>query len=298
MNLKTSFFDKRAKARISHDDLNAAENLAGELLAAIPTVTSRPIVFVCIGTDRSTGDSLGPIVGTLLEEKGLRTFYVYGTLDEPIHAVNLSENYIREIKELKQVVPFVTCGAEAERFGCTGIYTDDEKGVEELLIFLKNQGYHKISFIGGGDEFYPSYIKKKCAYKFGEKLGLDVKVRWLTSPQLVFSYEAGYEGMKMLLNEGSLPDVVCGINDYVALGIINAALEAGLKVPDDIAVTGFDDVSIDTMTPVHITTVSPRYEYFGKKVFNSLHKLIQNKDDNHSKTSLIKPDIIIRSSTR
>ena len=96
MNLKTSFFDRRAKTKISHDDLHAAENLAAELLAAIPNTTSRPIVFVCIGTDRSTGDSLGPLVGTLLEEKVLRTFYVYGTLDEPIHAVNLSEK-LKEI---------------------------------------------------------------------------------------------------------------------------------------------------------------------------------------------------------
>jgi putative sporulation protein YyaC len=96
MNLKTSFFDRRAKTRISHDDVDACENLAEELLFSIPRVTSRPIVFVCIGTDRSTGDSLGPLVGTLLEEKSLRTFYVYGTLDEPIHAVNL----IDKLKEI------------------------------------------------------------------------------------------------------------------------------------------------------------------------------------------------------
>jgi putative sporulation protein YyaC len=96
MNLKTSFFDRRAKTRIIHDDLHAAENLAEELLAVIPSLTKRPIVFVCIGTDRSTGDSLGPLVGTLLEEKGIRSFYVYGTLDEPIHAVNLSEK-LKEI---------------------------------------------------------------------------------------------------------------------------------------------------------------------------------------------------------
>ncbi|MGF6953098.1 putative sporulation protein YyaC [Neobacillus sp. B4I6] len=82
--------------RISHDDLHAAENLAEELLAMIPSLTNRSIVFVCIGTDRSTGDSLGPLVGTLLEEKGMRSFYVYGTLDEPIHAVNLSEK-LKEI---------------------------------------------------------------------------------------------------------------------------------------------------------------------------------------------------------
>lgn len=91
MNLKSNFFDRRANARISHEENEAAEQLASELISYFPAMTSRPIVFVCIGTDRSTGDSLGPLVGTLLEEKQLPSFYVYGTLDDPIHAVNLEE---------------------------------------------------------------------------------------------------------------------------------------------------------------------------------------------------------------
>jgi len=213
-----------------------------------------------------------------------------------LDAFNLSEKYINEIKEIKKEIPFVSCSADAERFDCTGIYTDDEKGVEDLLHFLKSRGYQKISFIGGREEFYPSYIKQNSARRVGEKLGLEVAIRNLTGNEM-FNYTAGYEGMKILIAEGSLPDAVCGINDYVALGAINAAIEAGLKVPEDIAITGFDNVSITTMTPVHITTVNPRYEYYGKKVFNSLHKLIQNKEEIQSKTTLIKPEIIIRSST-
>lgn len=216
-----------------------------------------------------------------------------GRMDER----NLQDNYINEIQELRKVVPFVSCGAEAERFGCNGIYTDDKKGVEDLLLFLKARGYRRILFIGGGDQYYPSYIKKKTAYAAGAKLGLDVSVRWLTGND-VFSYSTGYNSFKILLKEeGPLPEVICGINDYVALGVINCAIEAGLKVPDDIAVTGFDDVSITTMTPVHITTVSPKYEYYGKKVFNSLQKLIQAQGITNGRTTLIKPEIIIRSST-
>ena len=64
----------------------------------IPSTNTRPIVFVCIGTDRSTGDSLGPLIGTLLEEKSIHPFHVYGTLDHPIHALNLAEKLI-EIKD-------------------------------------------------------------------------------------------------------------------------------------------------------------------------------------------------------
>ncbi|HXL04524.1 MAG TPA: spore protease YyaC [Bacillota bacterium] len=49
----------------------------------------RPVLFFCIGTDRSTGDALGPLIGTRLVALGLDTSYVWGTLDFPVHAANL-----------------------------------------------------------------------------------------------------------------------------------------------------------------------------------------------------------------
>lgn len=213
-----------------------------------------------------------------------------------IDAMELPERYIKEIQELKQIIPFIACGAKVERFGCTGVYSDDEKGVGQLLDFLKTKGYKRICFIGGGDEYYPSYYKKICSYRLSEKLNLDVSVRWLTGYE-VFSYESGYESMKIILKEESYPEVICGINDYVALGAVNAIMEAGLRVPEDIAVTGYDNVSIATMTPVQITSVNPRYEYYGKKVFNSLQKLILKKEVHGESVVLVKPELIVRNST-
>lgn len=52
--------------------------------------TSRKILFLCIGSDRSTGDSLGPLVGTLLNEKNI-PFPIYGTLKVPVHALNINK---------------------------------------------------------------------------------------------------------------------------------------------------------------------------------------------------------------
>ncbi len=105
MDLKSKLFDRRVCERISHEESNAADQLAIELLSLFPAATSRPIVFVCIGTDRSTGDSLGPLVGTFLEEKKLPSFFVYGTLDDPIHAVNLHDQ-LKWIKE-RHFHPFI-----------------------------------------------------------------------------------------------------------------------------------------------------------------------------------------------
>lgn len=106
MNLKPSFFDRRTNTqRIIHDDFQAVENLAMEILKFLPKASQQSIVFVCIGTDRSTGDSLGPLVGSFLEEKDIPHFHVYGTLDEPIHAVNLDER-LREIT-IKHQDPYI-----------------------------------------------------------------------------------------------------------------------------------------------------------------------------------------------
>jgi putative sporulation protein YyaC len=107
MNLRTNLFEKKASsARVAHDEQDAANKLAAELLNFMPPgIGVRPVVFVCIGTDRSTGDSLGPLVGTLLEEKAVAPFHVYGTLDDPIHAVNLEEK-LKEIKE-SHVRPYI-----------------------------------------------------------------------------------------------------------------------------------------------------------------------------------------------
>lgn len=55
----------------------------------------RPIVVMCIGTDRSTGDSLGPLVGDMLSKWKLPGVQVLGTLDEPVHAKNLEEVLIK-----------------------------------------------------------------------------------------------------------------------------------------------------------------------------------------------------------
>lgn len=107
MNLKKGLFERKTEPfRVYHQDEHAARDLSVQLASILPTLyRTRPIVFVCIGTDRSTGDSLGPLAGTLLSEQGMGIFHVYGTLDDPIHAVNLEEK-LREIKS-KYVNPYI-----------------------------------------------------------------------------------------------------------------------------------------------------------------------------------------------
>ncbi|SHE86200.1 putative sporulation protein YyaC [Seinonella peptonophila] len=84
--------------RVSITDHSAKEKTAHILQQLLlPFHPIHELVCICIGTDRSTGDSLGPMVGTLLTRNRLTNCTVYGTLDQPVHALNL-EGTLKEIK--------------------------------------------------------------------------------------------------------------------------------------------------------------------------------------------------------
>jgi putative sporulation protein YyaC len=85
--------------RIEYSHPHASKNFSEYLSYALNDFSSQTeIVCVCIGTDRSTGDSLGPLVGSFLERQVPQHIKIFGTLDNPVHALNLSHT-IKHIKK-------------------------------------------------------------------------------------------------------------------------------------------------------------------------------------------------------
>ncbi|WP_127587542.1 spore protease YyaC [Paenibacillus koleovorans] len=79
-------------AKFNYADPNVSETLTQLLYDHFIQVPAyKNIVFVCIGTDRSTGDSLGPLVGMHLAKHHYTGLHVFGTLNDPVHAMNLNE---------------------------------------------------------------------------------------------------------------------------------------------------------------------------------------------------------------
>jgi putative sporulation protein YyaC len=124
MNIPSIFFSsKDDRERIFYDEHGASTLIALRLISLLPAPLSQPAAIVCIGTDRSTGDSLGPLVGTMLQEKTLSQFHVYGTLEEPIHAVNLEEkiNAIRSIHHDALMIAIDACLGRLKSVGAITI---------------------------------------------------------------------------------------------------------------------------------------------------------------------------------
>lgn len=78
--------------KINHEAPNCTELICNHLVRIFSSLPkSRDVVIVCVGTDRSTGDALGPLVGTNLRKINIEKLHIYGTLDEPVHALNLAD---------------------------------------------------------------------------------------------------------------------------------------------------------------------------------------------------------------
>jgi LacI family transcriptional regulator len=108
-----------------------------------------------------------------------------------------------------------------------------------------------------------------------------------------FSEESGYLAMKRLLP--LKPEAIFAASDTMAIGAIRAVREAGLRVPEDIAFVGFDDLPIASLSDFKLTTVHQPIIQFGAKAVDTLIDLIEN-GIKPSRRIIMDTELIIRDS--
>jgi LacI family transcriptional regulator len=109
--------------------------------------------------------------------------------------------------------------------------------------------------------------------------------------------QAGYAATVKLLGNKSRPDGIFCFNDPVALGTMRAVLDAGLRVPEDIAVVGCGNVSYSDFLRVPLTSVDQNSKMIGKIAATLALKLALSKETAESKSVLVQPHLVVRASS-
>jgi LacI family transcriptional regulator len=109
--------------------------------------------------------------------------------------------------------------------------------------------------------------------------------------------KGGYEAAKRMLSVDPLPDGIFCFNDPSALGAMRAILEAGLRIPEDVAVVGCGNLSYSDFLRVPLTSVDQGSESIGKLTADLAMKIARKKGPAKPKTELITPHIVIRASS-
>ena len=185
-------------------------------------------------------------------------------------------------KMLHQGFPFVMVSYIADE-DVPFVGSDHEQGGYLATEYLVKQGYQRIGFINGepgnsvGELRRLGYEKALKAHgrRLDRRLQFHLRMRGEKH-----DYRSGYEIGKKFRALSVKPDAVFVYNDLSALGFEEAILKQGLRIPDDVAIVGFDDIERGEYASVPLTTVRQPTTMIGKEAVSILLKLMQGKKTN------------------
>ncbi|MBN2470109.1 MAG: substrate-binding domain-containing protein, partial [Anaerolineae bacterium] len=192
-------------------------------------------------------------------------------------------------------VPIVALGEHTRHPNIDVVHMDDRQATYDAVRWLaETRGYQRIGCIAVPESLPPG---PRRVQGFNQAL-IDCGLAFEPHQMLWgdFTIEGGREAALQLMAQGELPDALFAFNDLMAIGAILTFLDAGLSVPDDIAVMGFDDIWEATIIRPRLTTIAQNPEDIGHKLATALFERIEDKVEGPRRFFTSPYDIIPRES--
>ncbi len=179
----------------------------------------------------------------------------------------LDEDFQSEVRRISRSVPFVTTGHLHGIDNCYQITIDAEVGMFQVLDHLIQLGHKRIALVGGRrDVASTNIMRQQFLYTAGQQ-GLVFYPEYIVDSP--YTVEGGYACFAELRSRSieQATAVIC-INDFVAIGFSKAAEEAGVRIPEDLSLVGFDNTYLaDFMSP-SLTSVDYDYDRYGELIIS------------------------------
>ncbi|EGQ7943736.1 LacI family DNA-binding transcriptional regulator [Vibrio cholerae] len=160
---------------------------------------------------------------------------------------------------------------------------------------LIESGHKEIGCITGPLIRHQAQMRYEGYKRALAEAGIAINPDWIVESD--FECEGGYQAFEKLYERGKLPSALFVSNDMMAMGVIQAASQRGLRVPDDLSLIGYDDVHIAKfMTPALTTIHQPKYR-LGKAAVDTLLYRLENPDTTAQVVQL-EPTLVVRNSVR
>jgi DNA-binding LacI/PurR family transcriptional regulator len=172
------------------------------------------------------------------------------------------------------------------------VVLDERFGTQQIVEHLISLGHQQFCEISGPLNWYSAQMRHQACQDvlrtYGIAHSLHVEGNWSTP--------GGYQAARRLLQQGHSFTAVIAANDSMALGAYRALHEAGLSVPEDVSVVGFDDILEAAYLTPPLTTVRHNFIQLGAQGFEYLLKLMDDPDTPITQR-IIEPRLILREST-
>jgi len=227
-------------------------------------------------------------------DQSVPRFLLERNVDGVIIAGKLNEKLIAYIDSLG--LPIVLVDYELKRTRHSAVLIDNWRGGTLAVEHLLSLGHRKIAFLGG-DIRHPSLTDRCDAYRNAlRQAGLPSDETLEITDEQETSIEAGASAAARLLSRGVRPTAIFAANDAMAIGCIRQLKSRGIRVPQDVAVVGFDDIEMSSHIEPHLTTIRVLKEEMGKVAVQRVVDSI-NAKTRTVVTTHVPVELIVREST-
>lgn len=200
-----------------------------------------------------------------------------------------------QVEELDRArVPFILVSRLCETVVAPYVVGDDRKGATLAVEYLVGLGHREIGFIGGPPDVQASQ-HRMTAYRdvlHANDLGArDDRVFFSD-----FTQAAGRQAGRRMLAPADRPSAVFAANDVIALGVLEAAEDLGLCVPEDLSLVGYDDIAYASLPRIQLTTVAQPALDMGRIAGDWLLSVIAGRK-RRALHRVLEPRLVVRSTT-
>lgn len=224
------------------------------------------------------------------ERRTVRQFLQNHVIDGAIIASTLIDDpLLRALMD--DDLPFILIGRYLDNPDVSYVDVDNVKAASEIVSYLVGIGYRCIATITGPSNMIAGFDRLAGYKKAMDQHGLPVEDFMISEAD--FSENGGYAAMQKLLPYR--PEAVFVASDTMAIGAIRAAKEAGLRIPEDIGIAGFDDMPFAASSNPPLTTVKQPIQQCGALAARTLIDMIDHPSATHHHI-ILPTELVIRSS--
>ncbi|MFF5107867.1 LacI family DNA-binding transcriptional regulator [Streptosporangium sp. NPDC000509] len=250
-----------------------------------------------VASERGYAVILGNSSGEFLkEERNLLVFAeqrVRGVLITPAGA-NLTK--IDQLK--KRGISVVLVSHPAEHADQCSVAVNDIAGGSLAVSHLLSTGAERIAYVSGPHTVRQGADRLIGAERALTAAGRDPGEALQEITMSAMNTRAGQQAAEKLISEGRLPDAVFCANDLLALGMLRGLLQAGVRVPQDVSLIGYDDIDFASASTVSLSSIRQPTHRLGRVATELLLDECDNPGSHAHQQIMFQPELVIRESTR
>jgi len=194
-------------------------------------------------------------------------------------------------------LPVVIVAGHRNIEGATNVIIDHKRAAELALGHLVRMGHREIAFMKGPRVSSDSEVRWQSICEVAKSMNLEMKPSLCVEMEFSTPFpDMGYPVVQKLLSGGERFTALFAFNDVSAIGAIRALRDAGLEVPESVAVVGFDDIPSAAYNTPSLTTIRQPLRRMGEIAARTLLDRLRNKGS-VPKEVAVEPELVIREST-